>query len=114
MLKSCSISGQNVPMICLEVSVTHDQIPVLQFVTQMYSSRSVQKIVEFWRIEPAQVIEKITDHFREMGIYRVNDHHQRLLLIHMLHLLRHSPEIQRMAEKASFDEARRQRSRHSE
>ena len=93
--------------------MSQDEIPVLLFVAQHYSTPIVQRLVENWRIEPIRVIEKLADHLREMGIYRVPYKHERLLMSHIIHLLRHSPEIQRMVSKASQDEAKRQR-RHAE
>jgi hypothetical protein len=94
--------------------MTPDLIPIQQFVTQRYLSPTIQKIVDGWRLEPQHVIEKLIEHFREMGIFSVSFRHEALLTRDLIHQLRNSPEIYRMVLKARSDDLRKQRNRHSE
>ena len=94
--------------------MTQDAKPIVYFVAERYSTPAVQRIVDTWRIEPALVIQKLAEHFQEMGIYRVAAGHEKVLAEHMLQLLRHSPELQRMVSKAKQEDAKRQRSRHAD
>lgn len=91
-----------------------DRVPIMHFLEERYSTRPVQRIVESWRVEPKQVIERLGEHFREMGIFAVDAHNERLVLLSMLHTLRHSPEILRLVLSARREEQRTQKNRHQE
>ena len=97
-----------------EALVTHEDIPIQLFVNQRYSTPAVQKLVDGWRVEPHLVIDKLVEHFREMGIYRVSGAHEPLILKNLMHQLKHSPEILSLVHKARNDEQKRQRNRHAE
>lgn len=89
-------------------------VPIQHFVTEKYLSKSVQKLVESWRLEPRIVIDKLVLHFREMGIFSVTAQHDKLMLQSIVHYLKSSPDLAQMAQRARSDELRRQRSRHAE
>lgn len=91
-----------------------EKIPIHVFVANRYSSLAVQKIVEGWRIEPAEVIERLIEHFREMGVYEVPYGHEPMMIENMLIQLRHSPEILKMVQRMRSEELRRQRARHAD
>ena len=91
-----------------------EDIPIHIFVSQSFSSRSVQRVIENWRVEPSALIERLVDYFKEMGIFRVAHGHEGLIMRNMIHQLKSSPEISRMVYKARQEEMRRQRNRHAE
>ncbi len=91
-----------------------DRVPIMHFIEERYATRPVQRIVETWRVEPKQIIERLTEHFREMGIFAVDAHNERLVLLSMLHTLRHSPEILRLVQNARREEQKSQKIRHQE
>jgi hypothetical protein len=91
-----------------------EKIPINHFVMQRYGHHSVQKIVETWRIEPGEIINKLIEHFREMGIYEVAYGHEKLMMNTMLVHLKHSPEIMRMVARMRQEELRRVRNRHAD
>ena len=91
-----------------------ESVPIDHFIAQRYTHPSVQKIVESWRIEPKEIIDKLVDFFREMGIYEVHYGHERLIMDNMLRHLRFSPEITQLVSRARTDEIRRQRNRHAD
>jgi hypothetical protein len=91
-----------------------ESTPIVMFVMQRYQTPQVQKIVDGWRLEPQHVIDKLVEHFREMGVYAVPFRHEQLLTRDLIHQLRHSPEIYRLVQKARQDEMRKQRNRHAE
>ncbi len=92
----------------------HQDIPIQLFVSQEYHTPAVQVIVDTWRVEPQLVIERVIEHFREMGIYRIRPNHHRLIKKAMLNHLKTSPEIMRMVVKNRNDEMKRQRNRHAD
>ncbi len=94
--------------------MNYEEIPIQNFVTTKYQTPAVQKIVEQWRVEPQLVVEKVVEHFRELGIYKVAFNHERMLTRHMLQLLRNSPEIMKLVTKARSEELKRQRNRHAD
>ncbi len=94
--------------------MNYEEIPIQNFVSSKFSTPSVQKIIESWRVEPQLVIDKVVEYFREMGIYKVGFNQDRMLMNNMLTLLKNSPEIMRMVNKARNDELKRQRNRHAE
>lgn len=92
----------------------YEPTPIQMFVSQKYQSQAIQKIVENWRVEPQLIVDKLVDHFREMGIYRVPFNQDRLLMADLLRYLKTSPDLMRLVSKARNEEARRQRNRHSD
>lgn len=93
---------------------SHESVPINYFVTQRYLTPQVQKIVEGWRVEPGLVIERLIEHFREMGIYMVPANQQALLLKNLIHQLRNSPDIMKLVSRARQEELKRQRNRHAD
>jgi hypothetical protein len=96
------------------VAMGLESTPITLFINQRYLTQPIQKIVDGWRVEPQHVIDKLIDHFREMGIFAVPYRHEQLVLRDMMYQLRHSPEIYRLVQKARQDELRKQRNRHAE
>jgi hypothetical protein len=94
--------------------MAHENMPILQFVTTKFQTQAVQRIVDSWRVEAKEVVEKVVEHFREMGIYTVPGAQERLITESMVFLLRTSPEISRMVARARNEEIRRSRNRHAE
>jgi len=94
--------------------MSFEDIPIHIFVSQRFSSHSVQRVVENWRVEPSVLIDRLIDHFKEMGIFRVARGHEGLIMKNMIHQLKSSPEISRMVYRARQEEMRRQRNRHAE
>ena len=94
--------------------ISYEDIPVQVFVAQKYHTPQVQKFVEEWRVEPESVIDKIVDHFKELGIFRVGLSQHRIIQDAMMTYLRTSPEIQKMVLKLRAYELRRQRNRHAD
>lgn len=86
--------------------------PIAHFVSQRYVMPKIQKIVEGWRIEPKFIIEKLVEHFREMGVYTVPFHQERLVMEDMMFQLKHSPDIGRLVARAKQEELKKQRARH--
>jgi hypothetical protein len=93
--------------------MTPELVPINRFVLQKYQTPMVQKIVESWRLEPQVVIEKLVEHFREMGIFAVSFQHERLITASIVHHLKHSPDIARLVLRARNEELRKQRNRHA-
>lgn len=89
-------------------------VPIAQFVTQKFTLLKVQKIIETWRIEPKAIIDKLVEHFREMGIFIVHYGHEEIIVNNMVFILKNSPDIQHLVQKANQDELKRQRTRHAE
>jgi hypothetical protein len=89
-----------------------DNVPIYAYVQQKYGSAAVQRLVEGWRLESKVIIDRIVDHFRDMGIYTVSRQNEVLIVKGILHQLRHSPEILRLVVRANLEEQRRTRSRH--
>jgi hypothetical protein len=94
--------------------MAHEDVPIQLFVNQRYMMPAVQKIVDGWRVEAHHVIDKLVEHFREMGIYRVSSVHEALIMKNLMHQLRNSPEILSLVQKARMEEQKRQRNRHAE
>lgn len=94
--------------------MAYEDVPIQLFVNQRYLTPVVQKLVDGWRVEAHHVIEKLVEHFREMGIYRVAAVQEQLVIKNMMHQLRHSPDIMRLVQRARQDELKRQRNRHAE
>jgi hypothetical protein len=90
-----------------------DAITIEQFVRTRYSTPAVQKLVASWRIEPEAINRMVIDQFREMGIFSVPYGHDKLMLNHMLAILRHSPEIASAIKRSEIEDQRRMRTRHS-
>lgn len=91
-----------------------EDVPIQLFVNQLYMRPVVQKIVDGWRVEAHVVVDKLVEHFREMGIYRVAPVNEKLITKNLMHQLRNSPDIQSMVQRARQDEQKRQRNRHAE
>lgn len=94
--------------------MSNESLPIALFIESQYANKKIQKVVESWRIEPAVIITKLIEHFREMGIFHVLAGHESLMLQNILFQLRHSADIQGLVQKAKIDELKRQRSRHAE
>lgn len=84
-------------------------LPINTFIAQRYSDRSVQKIVETWPVEASDMIARLTDYFREMGIYEVSHGHEKTIFETMVLQLRHSPEIASFVQQMHQAERRRKR-----
>ena len=94
--------------------MSFDQTPIQHFVTQRFLTKDIQKLVDGWRVEPRDIIEKVVDHFREMAIYRVPYTQEDLITDSITQYLKSSPDIIRLVLKARNEEMRRQRNnRHS-
>jgi hypothetical protein len=91
-----------------------ESTPIGIFVESHYSSKKIQKVVASWRVEPTVIVNKLIDHFREMGIYYVAPGHELLILNNILYQLRYSADIQLLVHRARNDEMKRQRNRHAE
>jgi len=89
-------------------------VPISQFVALKFSLFKIQKIVESWRVEPKLIIEKLVEHFREMGIFTVYYGHDEIVINNMMFILKNSPDIQNIVQRANSDELKRQRTRHAE
>lgn len=94
--------------------MVHEDIPIQLFVNQRYMMPVVQKIVDGWRVDAHVIVDKLVDHFREMGIYSVSGAHEKLIMKNLLHQLRSSPDILKLVTRARHEEQKRQRNRHSE
>ena len=88
-----------------------EDVPIQFFVTQQYLLPSVQKIVDGWRVEPQQVIDRLVDHYREMGIFRVLAGQESMIAGDIMFQLRSSPELTRLVQRARNDEATAARAR---
>ena len=89
-------------------------VPIAQFVNHKFALIKIQKIIETWRIEPKIIIERLIEHFREMGIFVVHFGHDDIIINNMIFVLKNSPDIQHIVQKANQDELKRQRTRHAE
>lgn len=89
-------------------------IPISQFISQKFTLLKIQKIIESWRIEPKSIVDKLVEHYREMGIFTVHYGHEEIIVNNMVFLLKNSPEIQHIVQRANQDELKRQRTRHAE
>ncbi len=89
-----------------------DNVPIHAFVEQKYLSAPMQRLVDGWRLEPKVVVDRLVDHFREMGIYQVTRQNEALILEGIRHQLKHSPDIMRLVMRARLDEQRRAKTRH--
>ncbi len=94
--------------------MNYEEIPIQSFVAAKFQTPAVQKIVEQWRVEPVMIVEKVVEHFLDLGIYKVAASHERMLMKHMLQMLKTSPDIMKLVSKAKNEEARKQRNRHAE
>lgn len=94
--------------------MAQEKMPIHVFVATRWSNPQVQKLVEGWRVEPADVIEKLIEHFRDMAIFEVPYGHETLMLNNLIFQLKHSPELVKMLQKVKADEAKRQRARHAD
>jgi len=88
-----------------------DPVPITQFVTRQYETKAVQRIVESWRLDPKMVIDRVVEHFREMGFYVVTFHQEAILIAELHRHLRHSPDIIKLVQRARAEEARKVRHR---
>jgi hypothetical protein len=88
-----------------------EDVPIQFFVTQQYLTPAVQKIVDGWRVEPQQVIDRLVDHYREMGLFRVHASQEKMLAMDIVHQLRNSPELTRLVQRARSHEASNARAR---
>lgn len=93
--------------------MSYDTTPIHAYVEQKYLSGPVQKHVDGWRLEPKVVIDRLVDHFRDMGIYRVTRQNESIVSAGILHLLKNSPEILRLVQRAYAEEQRRAKTRHT-
>ncbi len=91
-----------------------EDTPIQFFIAQRFSTPAVQRLIEGWRVEPADIVEKLVEHFREMGIFKVTAGHEALITKTILFQLKNSPEISKLVQRAKMDEMKRQRNRHSE
>lgn len=91
-----------------------DKIPIWHFITTRYLTPPIQKIVETWRVEPTQVIEKLNEYFKEIGVHTVSREQDPLIMQSIIIQLKHSPEILKLLAKTRQDELRRQRNRHAD
>lgn len=91
-----------------------DKTPIWHFITNRYMTPQIQKIVETWRAEPAHVIEKLNEHFKDVGIHTVSRLEENLIMQSILFQLRYSPEILKLLARTRQDEMRRQRNRHAD
>ncbi len=92
----------------------HDDIPIQNYIVIKYQLPLIQKIVDPWRLEPVAVIEKLTEHFREMGVFRVPYGQDGIMLKTMIMFLKTSPDIMRMVIRARNEEIKRQKNRHAD
>lgn len=91
-----------------------DRIPIKNFVTQRFTHPSVQQIIENWRVDPAQLITKLIEYFRDMGIYEVHYGQEKLIMDTLLIQLKTSPEILKYVTQARQQELNRARNRHAD
>ena len=89
-------------------------VPISEFVSHKFTLFKIQKIIDSWRVEPKLIVEKLVEHFREMGIFTVYYGHDAIIFNSMVFLLKNSPEIQQLVQRANHDELKRQRTRHAE
>ncbi len=94
--------------------MNYEPQPIQVYLTQRYMTSVVQKIVDGWRIEPQLVVDKMLEHFREMGIFVVPFKQDELIIRSLIRYLRTSPDIARLVQRSRSEELRRQRNRHSE
>ena len=90
-----------------------DNIPIHAFVEAKYSTPAMQRLVEGWRVEPRIVVERLVEHFREMGIFQVTRQNETLIIDGIRHQLKNSPEILRLVMRMQVEEQRRAKSRHA-
>jgi hypothetical protein len=91
-----------------------DKIPIWHFITTRYLTPQIQKIVESWRVEPTVVIEKLNEHFKDLGLHTVSRDQDPLVMQTLIFQLKNSPEISKLLAKNRQDELRRQRNRHAD
>ena len=91
-----------------------DQKTIEEFIAQKLGSRTVQQLIENWRIEPEKVFHILVRHFRDMGIFAVEPTQDPMMTKNLIHHLKHSPEIMVEIDRAQAEELRKKRSRHAE
>lgn len=94
--------------------MTIDRIPIKNFIMRRFAHPSIQKTVENWRVDPAVLITKLIEYFRDMGIYEVQYGQEKLINDTMLIQLKTSPEILKLVADAKQLELNRARNRHAE
>ena len=89
-----------------------DIIPIDLYIEQRYHTPAIQKIVDGWRVDPKLIIDRLTDSFREMGIFTVGAKNETLVRNAMVQSLKLSPEISALVARARRAEIRKQKNRH--
>ena len=91
-----------------------DRRPIELVVKGYFGARSIQNIVDPWRIEPDVLVVRLTEHFRDLGIYFVEKGQEEMILENMIFQLKSAPDIQGLVAKNRADEQRRQQKRHAD
>lgn len=76
-----------------------DWIPIENFVAETYRTKPVQKIVDEWNVDPAQMVGILARYFKEMGIFKVSHVNSRIVVRTLMRTLRTSPEIHALVKK---------------
>lgn len=87
-----------------------------QFVRQIIQDdRETNRMIESWNMEKDEIIQLVTEHFREYGIFMVSPmSHARLIYKHIQQHLIYSPKIRSRLNKieAEIAKAKARHTRH--
>lgn len=90
-----------------------DNQPIQAFVELKYHTPAIQRLVDGWRVEPKVIMDRLIEHFRDMGIFQVTRQNEALISEGIRHQLKHSPDILKLVMRANVEEQQRVKTRHS-